>query len=270
MEELNANGYDTDKSINGYLGIYHEKFQPLANREINLLEIGVHKGASLLMWRDYFKSGVIAGLDYEPVTVDDNTGRIHIYRGFQQDPAILDKIRIETAREGFDIIIDDASHLAELTSYTFWHLFDNHLKPGGIYVLEDWGVGYWNKWLDGKKYYLKLPRDSKKYKANSINTMLAAVYKISTEYTTSGVLSNILRKACELVTILTLKKKFKSHEYGLVGVVKQLIDELGMANITLPDRGTVNNWRDSKFSSIDIFPNLVFIRKKETAFFKTI
>jgi spermidine synthase len=50
----------------------------------------------------------------------------------------------KTAPEGFDIIIDDASHFGDLTKIAFWHLFDNHLKPSGLYVIEDWGTGYWS------------------------------------------------------------------------------------------------------------------------------
>ena len=52
---------------------------------------------------------------------------------------------------GFDIIIDDASHIGELTKTTFWHLFDHHLKPGGLYAIEDWGTGYLDDFSDGKK-----------------------------------------------------------------------------------------------------------------------
>ena len=47
----------------------------------------------------------------------------------------------KTAPEGFDIIIDDASHFGDLTKIAFWHLLYNHLKPSGLYVIEDWGTG---------------------------------------------------------------------------------------------------------------------------------
>lgn len=270
MIKLSADGYDTDKGINGYLGIYDEKFRSLTNDDIKLLEVGIFKGGSLLMWRDYFKNSIIAGLDCNPITIDDNTGRIHIYRGYQQDPAILDKIRTETAPDGFDIIIDDASHLAELTYYTFWYLFDNHLKPGGIYVIEDWAVGYWGKWPDGKKYYLKLPRDYKTYKVSLIDRAFAFADHISNKYAVSGFLSTTLKKAHHFATKMTRKKQFRSHEYGMVGLLKQLVDELGMSNITTPNKGTVGELRESKFTSMEIFPNLIFIRKNETASFRTI
>jgi len=61
----------------------------------------------------------------------------------------LSEVACKTAPEGFDIIIDDASHLGKLTKIAFWHLFETHLKGGGFYVIEDWGTGYWSDWPDG-------------------------------------------------------------------------------------------------------------------------
>jgi hypothetical protein len=104
------------------------------------------------VWRDYFRNGHIIGLDLERVDIDDQTSSIHTYQGDQRDLNLLDRIRAERAPEGFDVIIDDASHVAEYTKISFWHLFDNHLKSGGIYVIEDWRVGYWEAWPDGAKY----------------------------------------------------------------------------------------------------------------------
>ena len=95
-----------------------------------------------MQWRDFFRNGQIIGLDLDPASVDDPTGRIVTYQGDQADLALLDRIARERAPGGFDIIIDDASHIAALTKISFWHLFDNHLKPGGFYVIEDWRVSY--------------------------------------------------------------------------------------------------------------------------------
>jgi hypothetical protein len=46
----------------------------------------------MLLWRDYFPRGTIAGLDLLPVELEDDSGRIHIYQGSQSDPVILDRI----------------------------------------------------------------------------------------------------------------------------------------------------------------------------------
>ena len=138
-KSLLANKYDTDKCNHPhYLRSYEEYLRPLQDREIKLLELGIYKGGSLQLWRDYFHKGTIVGLDLNPVLIDDPSGRIHIYQGEQQDTALLDRIARETAPEGFDVIIDDCSHIGELTRLSFWHLFDNHLKPGGLFLFDCW------------------------------------------------------------------------------------------------------------------------------------
>ena len=76
--------------------------------------------------------------------------RIQVFQGDQADKAFLSKVANRTAPDGFDIIIDDASHIGELTKATFWHLFDRHLKPGGLYAIEDWGTGYLDDFPDGR------------------------------------------------------------------------------------------------------------------------
>ena len=68
----------------------------------------------------------------------------------------MSRVANETAPDGFDIIIDDASHIGEFTKRSFWYLFDHHLKPGGLYVIEDWLTGYVDNWPDGKKLKHKM------------------------------------------------------------------------------------------------------------------
>lgn len=60
--------YDTDKG-EGYLRVYERFFYPLKNAKVNLLEVGVYKGGSLLLWRDYFPNGNIVGIDINPVEI---------------------------------------------------------------------------------------------------------------------------------------------------------------------------------------------------------
>src|SRR5688500_2684598 len=152
LTELAARGgYDTDKS-DAYLREYEAFLGPLRERDVRLLELGVLHGGSLLLWRDAFPRGVIAGLDREPVALNDPSGRILTFQGEQDDVALLDRIAARVAPEGFDVVIDDASHLAAPTRTSFWHLCERHLKPGGIYVIEDWGTGYFPAYPDGRAY----------------------------------------------------------------------------------------------------------------------
>lgn len=148
---LIAGQFGTDKN-QVYLDNYERGFSDIKNKRITLLELGIFRGESLLLWENYFSNGKIVGIDINKPDIANKSERIFTFQGYQQDRDFLDTVARETAPEGFDIIIDDASHIGDISKITFWHLFDNHLKPGGIYVIEDWRTGYWDVWIDGAKY----------------------------------------------------------------------------------------------------------------------
>lgn len=247
---LDAVNYDTDKVEHShYLRNYEKFFQPLVDREIRLLELGVYKGGSLLLWRDFFTRGVVVGLDLNPVAVSDESGRIRLYQGQQQDTGLLDQIAKENAPEGFDIIIDDCSHIGELTRISFWHLFDNHLKSGGIYVIEDWSTGYWDTFFDGVAF------------SNQPNLKFSpGLFRIRSTLAHLQRSAPALNRILRVVKRLFNRKQFHSHDYGLVGFIKELVDECGMADISRADKGTPP-FRVSKFREMRIAPGQVFIFK---------
>jgi SAM-dependent methyltransferase len=142
--------HQTDKAE--YLPHYERHLAKWRDEPIVLFELGVDKGASLELWRAYLSRASIVGLDEKPLTLDDKSGRIKLYRGRQEDLDLLERIAREQAPAGFDVIIDDASHIAASTRASFWFLFERHLKPGGIYAIEDWGTGYWHDWPDGRAF----------------------------------------------------------------------------------------------------------------------
>jgi len=209
-----------------YLVNYEKYFASLIDKDIALLELGIDKGGSLLLWRDYFTKATIAGLDVNPRQVDDSSGKIKTFQGSQIDIRLLDKIGSTVAPRGFDIIIDDASHVGELTKKSFWHLFEKHLKPGGLYVIEDWRTGYWAEFEDGETYRAEA----------------SALERITWRF-------------------LHRKATLPSHHYGMVGFIKQLIDELGVDMITSPERGSVARQRFPRFQKIEYFPGQVFVVK---------
>src|SRR4030095_5289109 len=240
---IDARKYDTDKAeYPHYLQPYEEYFRPLLDKDIRLLELGVYRGGSLLLWRDYFERGLIVGLDLQPIQLDDPTGRIRIYEGMQHDRELLDRIARETAPQGFDVIIDDCSHIGELTRISFWHLFDNYLKPGGLYVIEDWSTGYWDSFFDGVAF-------SYEPKLEFSPTLFRVRSTFAHVQRSVPLLNRILRPAKRLFH----RKQFVSHDYGLVGFVKELVDECGRANISRPDLG-LPPYRPSKFKDMKIYP----------------
>lgn len=229
VELLRMRGYDTDKS-EGYLNHYEPLFRPLQDKEVKLLELGVGTGGSLFLWRDYFLRGLIAGLDVKRAEVVDQSGRIRIFQGLQQDVALLAKIAHEIAPQGFDIIVDDASHIAQFTQISFWYLFQHHLKPGGIYAIEDWGTGYWASWPDGRQF------DFSEGKVDRSGTTLRAD------------------------TPPNEKQEYPNHVFGMVGFIKTLVDECGRGDITKPGLGTAP-YQASKFEKMHVSHGQVIVIK---------
>lgn len=140
-----------------YLDLYDPLPVPWVDKEIKLLKIGIHKGRSLQLWRDYFPRGTIVGIDLRLPENCVPGRRTQVFEGSQSEKQFLPEVANRTASEGFDIIIDDASHIGELTRRTFWHLFDHHLKSGGLCATEDWCTGYWDDFPDDKAPDLRNP-----------------------------------------------------------------------------------------------------------------
>ena len=251
-----------------YLNNYARYFRDIAEQDVKLLELGIYEGGSLLLWRDFFRSGKIVGLDLNRIEIDDPTGRISIYQGDQCDLGLLDRIATECAPDRFDIIIDDASHIAEFTKISFWHLFDNHLKPGGLYVIEDWRVGYSVLSPDGGQY--KWPKPTRARLGRFSHTPERKSQFPSYNRRTVGLvkqalvglgMNTIVNRARRLYLKLKYKSRFPSHDYGMVGLVKQLMDELGMDQITNPARGGMPPQRYPKFQRMEVCPGTVFVVK---------
>jgi hypothetical protein len=237
--ELSLDKYDSEKIRDfNYLESYDPIFEPYVQKKIALLELGVEKGGSLLLWRDYFPLGTIAGIDKKLPDGFDPGERIYIFEGNQADTQFLSQVANNVAPEGFDIIIDDASHIGELTKTAFWHLFDNHLKPNGLYVIEDWGTGYYGDWPDGKRLNLNSYAQRNLKRGRFWFFLLVAMGKLG------------------------LKLPMRGHGYGMVGFIKQLIDEQAAQDVTRGMAKPTNNpTRGSKFESMIIKTSVVFIKK---------
>lgn len=264
---IDLDSYDTDKS-RLYLERYTKEFGNLYSEEITLLELGVQRGGSMYFWRDLFPRGRIAGLDLNPAEVDDDSGRIHLYRGFQQDPAVLDDLAADVAPNGFDIIVDDASHLGEYTRASFWHLFREHLKPGGVYAIDDWGCAYSATWADGHKYtgtrtaigdfstdggssHANPPGPRERLRRTARKTARPIASKVPKR------MRPMLERLYMRIDGATIQNRFKSHDYGMAGVIKQLVDAAAIPSI---DR---DNWTvDNGIECIHVYDSQVFVHKR--------
>lgn len=128
-----------------YLHIYERYLEPLRGMRINLLELGVRHGNSLRMWKEYFPFAQIYGVDFNPSCKQYEEDRIEILIASQDDGTALGALADRTS--GFDIVLDDASHINHLTHASFRILFPR-LNARGFYIMEDLGMS----WVDYSRH----------------------------------------------------------------------------------------------------------------------
>jgi len=132
-----------------YYDCYEKHLDVNPNEVAAVLELGVHRGGSLLMWMELFPRAKILGVDHGAIAVDDTLPRIRVLQADQTDTASIGRFLQANGIAQLDIVIDDCSHLGVATKQSFWYLFENVLRPGGLYIIEDWGTGYLPEWTDG-------------------------------------------------------------------------------------------------------------------------
>jgi len=176
-----ATRYGTDKGKNvGYAQFYANAFQKYyrqQNAGLTILEIGVYKGASLLLWRNIFgPEARIFGLDpaiQESTFANDpfmlrklRDANVTIFEGNADDIGTL--WRVSQAIGEVDILIDDGSHMVTsiLTSFEF---FKSRVRC--MYIIEDTTLT-----LDGKHFEI-VNKDNVKFladlqKGNKVSTLL--------------------------------------------------------------------------------------------------
>lgn len=132
-----------------YTKWYDFYFKSLRHKNNNILEIGVDEGISLEVWREYFYNSSIYGIDKYSKTIPKAIKKdFKIFIGDQDDKEFLKNV-CNHVRSGFDIIIDDASHIPQKQIISFKYLFEK-LNNGGIYVIEDTYSSYYPKFKNNK------------------------------------------------------------------------------------------------------------------------
>ena len=160
-----GNKYQSTKSKNGFLEIYFNYFNVLKDKEINILEIGVDKGESLKIWREYFSKAKICGVDIN--FVNFNIQGVDIIKADQTN--LNDLKNICKKYKNFDIIIDDGGHHSKQIITSFKFLF-HYLNDGGFYVVEDLQTSYFPR-FGGSRYNLNRKNTSINYFKSIIDSI---------------------------------------------------------------------------------------------------
>jgi|GEM_PF-1695916 len=135
-EIISAKNLVTDKnSKHSYAEHFYEKeFARLRDKPIQIMEIGIDQGGSLILWAEYFSNAQILGVD------------LQLRGNCEQDCSNYQNIRIVLGNAydyyslqfypTADIIIDDGPHDINTQIWAVKNL-SHRVKPGGLFIIED-------------------------------------------------------------------------------------------------------------------------------------
>lgn len=130
-----------------YFEIYERHFEKYVGTDCVILEIGISKGGSLQMWKDYFgKKAKIYAIDIDPDCKQYEDDQVTIFIGSQSDRDFLNRIIKKIPK--LDILIDDGGHMMDQQIISFETLY-SHVKNDGIYLCEDTHTSYWETYGGG-------------------------------------------------------------------------------------------------------------------------
>lgn len=128
----------------------------LSNNEFDasrIVELGIWDGGSVAFWFEFFHPDKHVAIDILERNDSPYFQRYKATRGLegtirtfwgtdQADSEALRRIVHSEFSDELDLVIDDASHIYKPTKVSFETLFPL-LRPGGLYIIEDWGWEYW-------------------------------------------------------------------------------------------------------------------------------
>jgi hypothetical protein len=126
--EIKTDKGTTHDYLNGY---YNQAMLPYKDKQINLLEIGIHRGASMILWNSFFTNAKIVGLDNEDFNVKQEDNNL-----IKICDAYSDEMVNFFDEEQFDFIIDDGPHTLK-SQLTTIKKYLSKVKPGGKLIIED-------------------------------------------------------------------------------------------------------------------------------------
>lgn len=160
------NKYGSDKCLHhAYEMVYDGVFASFQDHlPLDILEVGVQFGGSLMALKDYFKNAKVTGIDIE------DTRR---WKRPDVEMLIMDVKNYKSDRQ-FDIIIDDGSH-----DYKDWFWvaqnLSSSLKPRGILIVEDTTIEGATKGIKelslGKEFFVSI-LDLRRIKGNDNDVIL--------------------------------------------------------------------------------------------------
>jgi SAM-dependent methyltransferase len=208
--------FDAGTKGRGYYAVYDRYFGDLARPSATVLELGVYQGQSTKVLASYFKDGKIIAIDSDERKIDFSAfPNVVFERADQRNAKELTAICERHALDGIDIVIDDAAHIGSWSRASYETLLPR-LNPGGLYIVEDWGTGYWGDWPEGRA----------------------------------------LRRTGRMFGRLT--GRIPSHDYGMVGFLKSLIEDV---SVDIKPRRDAPDSRAPQLEFMHVYGGLAVLKK---------
>lgn len=157
----------TDKNTgHSYLGLYEQLLSCKKHTAKRVLEVGLgafggFNGGSIKLWKDYFPTAIIYGLDIEPMgsILPElcNDPRVILYTSTDAYDEAFFKTTFLEQNIKLDFILDDGPHTLE-SMKQFIKLYSQVLSEDGILIIEDVQA---IEWLDILRD--EVPEDLKQY-----------------------------------------------------------------------------------------------------------
>jgi SAM-dependent methyltransferase len=155
--------YGSDKGRpNNYTALYSALFKERCDKPLRVFELGLGTnnpdapsnmgvfgapGASLRGWRQLFPQALVYGADIDRRILFQED-RIKTFYCDQLDQSSIRELwSHQELQDGADIIIEDGLHTFE-ANVSFLEGSLEHLRPGGIYVVEDIAWTHIDEWYD--------------------------------------------------------------------------------------------------------------------------
>jgi len=136
----------------GYDRAYWRYLPPADKADVSILELGAGAGGSAKMWRRLYPSAFIVALTTQEGEAFPAFGQEEFDEQVLQDEllrmiigdcsSVQDLRKCAEAADGYDLVVDDASHIPEHQLLAFAVLFSS-VKPGGAYIIEDVETSFW-------------------------------------------------------------------------------------------------------------------------------
>ena len=127
--------FESAKQEHFYAEFFHKNFGQIKNKKLDILEIGLAKGAGIASFYFYFPFSNLIGVDNNPFRIKYKSRRIRNIYVDISSKKILRNLS-NHLNQKFDLIIEDCSHKLIDQILCFAENFKN-LKMGGTYVVED-------------------------------------------------------------------------------------------------------------------------------------